>query len=125
MLTFGNEYKLHDPNEHKYDDGFTRYLDENDCYDDSSGDVESPTGWFGRAGKCIVVHDSVGFVSRYRYASVEDAVTAFSDMVLTYDDWSHECESDCWVCGGRHCGCTCGWCDVCHDYHNDSVTHED
>lgn len=118
MQTEANEYRLHDPNEHKYSDGFARFVDENDLYDAEDGNVESPMGWFGLAGRNVLVHDDRGFVTRYRHMTRAEAADAFALLQYEYSDWSHECEYPCWVCGkDDHCGCVCSICDVCNDYH--------
>jgi hypothetical protein len=58
--------------------------------DGESGDVEAPTGWFARFGKRLLHHDEQGFVEVVRYASADDATTAFEMLQDEYDVWADE-----------------------------------
>lgn len=63
------------------------FIDEHDLYDETSGDVESPTGWFGRAGRWLVTISSQGFVYGYRFASVALAKSEFESLDMIFADW--------------------------------------
>lgn len=63
------------------------FIDENDLYDETSGDVESPTGWFGRAGRWLVTISSQGFVYGHRFASVALAKDEYESLDLMFADW--------------------------------------
>lgn len=82
------KYLLHDPFEHKYSDGLARYIDKNNMYDETDGDVEAPTGWFGLAGRNVLVHDSQGFVTRHRFDTVSDAQMHWNELGEQYQKWS-------------------------------------
>lgn len=64
------------------------YIDVHDCYDETSGDVEAPTGWFGRAGRWIVTHDSFGFVHGTKAGTLDEARKLFESLNAEYDEWS-------------------------------------
>lgn len=58
--------------------------------DDESGDVEAPTGWFARFGKRLLRADEFGFVEVERFASIADAIAAFSMLEAEYDIWADD-----------------------------------
>lgn len=66
------------------------YINENDLYDETSGDVESPTGWFGRAGRWMVAIDSSGFVYSRRFNSVVSAQGDFDATDRAYSKWDSD-----------------------------------
>ena len=65
-----------------------RYIEENYAYNDTGGDSESPTGWFGLAGRWIVTVDSFGFVYGTRHIDRRSARDAFAFLLDEYSDWS-------------------------------------
>lgn len=80
------------------------WIDTNDYYDESSGDVESPTGWFGRAGKWLILHDDRGFVSGTKLATEDEAKRQYEILESAYSNWADEGDADndypaCEVCG--------------------------
>lgn len=68
-------------------------------------------------GKRILEWDDAGFATTSRYASAEDLTEAWQAQI----DHFHIHKVTCYVCGSHdHCGCTCGFCEICHDYHPDT-----
>jgi len=74
----------------KYPDAFTAFVDINSYYDDTSGDVEAPVGWFGRAGRNVVSEDTQGFVYRQRCDTVAQAIAIYAELEDEYADWSDD-----------------------------------
>lgn len=64
-----------------------RYIWETDAFTDTDGDVESPTGWFGLAGRWIVREDDRGFVYSDRHESRDAAADAFGRLAEAFGDW--------------------------------------
>jgi hypothetical protein len=64
-----------------------RFIYDNDLFDRDSGDVESPQGWFAQAGRWVVMADSYGFVSGWRFASVVEATADFDSMDDQFSAW--------------------------------------
>lgn len=60
--------------------------------DQSAGDVESPTGWFARVGKWVVVTDSFGFWNATKFDSEAKAVVAYEALDADYCEWADEGE---------------------------------
>ena len=56
--------------------------------DETSGDVDSPTGHFYRCDRWIVRTDSQGFKDLYTFANWEDAQSTFQKWDNDYSDWS-------------------------------------
>lgn len=59
-------------------------------YDDASGDVEAPTGWFARFGKRILRSDSQGFVWCEKYDTETAAEAMFAALDHYYGIWGDE-----------------------------------
>jgi hypothetical protein len=55
-----------------------------------SGTVDSPTGWFARAGRWILREDDRGFVSAAKYDDYQDSQTEYDYLVSEYDKWENE-----------------------------------
>lgn len=95
MLTRDGQTINRETAAHKYGgDPLAEYLDmlalDGFYADDESGDVEAPTGWFGRFGKRLLHHDEQGFVEVVRYASASDATAAFGMLEDEYDIWADD-----------------------------------
>lgn len=58
-----------------------------DCADESSGNVESPTGWFARFGRKMLYVDSQGFVYAERFATEEESRAHFDRLEFDYERW--------------------------------------
>lgn len=82
---------------HKYADAITEYVyrDMESWADTSTGDAESPTGWFGKAGaKRIIRGDERGFVWTERFDSERDRDTVYDALDAVYWAWSDDELSD-------------------------------
>ena len=83
-----------DTHRHKYNDAMSEYIDlrgsHDSWFDTTSGDVESPTGWFALVGKRILYHDERGFVWVVKYGDAFGARQVFDAMSHLYDVWSHD-----------------------------------
>jgi hypothetical protein len=55
--------------------------------DESSGDVEAPTGWFALYGRHMLYADSQGFISSERFESEEQARQHFELLNTRYSEW--------------------------------------
>lgn len=71
----------------KYDSKIAEYIDTHQAYDFTDGNVEAPTGWFGLAGRNVIVEDERGFVSTHKFATRIAARTAFDDRTDEYSMW--------------------------------------
>ncbi len=58
-----------------------------DGCDEESGDVDSPTGWFGRVGRDIVGSDDRGFVWTTKYANESQARSEYETLNERYSEW--------------------------------------
>lgn len=87
LLERGNEYLLPGGVGKYGSDAFAALVDTEDWYDEKSGDVEAPTGWFGLAGRSIISHDSDGSVRRHRYGSRAEARAIFDALDSAYGSW--------------------------------------
>ena len=67
-----------------------QYIDQNDVYDETNGDVESPTGWFGYAGKWTVQVTSTGFYYGWKHSSMVEARDWFNLMSEQFHAWDDE-----------------------------------
>lgn len=55
--------------------------------DETSGDVEAPTGWFARCGRYVVSTDSQGFWYADRYTTRALAAAAFTRADAQFSAW--------------------------------------
>ena len=97
MLTRDGQTINRETAAHKYGgDPLAQYIDmlalDGFYADDESGDVEAPTGWFARFGKRLLRADEFGFVEVERFASIADAIAAFSMLEAEYDIWADDLE---------------------------------
>ena len=67
------------------------YIDTHDLYDETDGDVESPTGWFGQAGKWIITVNSQGFVTGHKFTTLAQAADEMAQLMDAYSE-----EADPW-----------------------------
>jgi hypothetical protein len=56
-------------------------------YDEASGDVDSPTGWFARFDRTLLYCDSLGFVYVEKFPTIEKATEAFASLDNEYAEW--------------------------------------
>lgn len=75
---------------HKYSDPMVTYIDARDAYDQTSGDVESPTGWFGVAGRWLITCDERGYMSGEKWTSRAMAAEAFRALDDEYAAWGDD-----------------------------------
>lgn len=66
------------------------FIVDRDLFDEQSGNVEAPTGWFGRAGRWAIVCDSVGFWHAFKYQTLAEAVAWFEETEREYAAWDNE-----------------------------------
>lgn len=101
-LNRGTEYehatdiRVHDPHRHKYADALAEYVDlhADRFYDNASGDVECPTGWFAIVGRRLIRHDDRGFVWVETYADKDGAERVFDALNALYCAWGDEDAED-------------------------------
>lgn len=60
------------------------------CTDQSSGDVESPTGWFAQCGRHVLTIDSAGFHYVTSYSTRADAAVVFDQLESDYSTWDDD-----------------------------------
>lgn len=89
MLTReGYSVRSVDQHRHKYSDAIAEWLDYHpDHEDESTGDVESPTGYVARFGRTLLVTDSRGFVDRDTYRTEQEARERYTDCEENYTLW--------------------------------------
>ena len=63
------------------------FIDEHNAYDETSGNVESPTCWFARAGRWIVLETISGFLCGRRYPTRSNAKEVFDEYETQYAHW--------------------------------------
>ena len=63
------------------------YIDMNDLYDETTGDVTSPMGWTGRAGRWLLFQGSQGFIWGNKFPTLGDAKQTFSQVDDEYLAW--------------------------------------
>jgi hypothetical protein len=85
-LRNGEEVRKSDPR-HKYSSALCEYVFAVGEWDEDTGDVESPTGWFARRGRWIVTEDAQGFCERVKVPTVGDAMAAYSAADHEYRGW--------------------------------------
>ncbi len=71
----------------KYSSPLCQYIYECQAYDEDSGEVESPTGWFAIAGRRTIYEDNCGFVNLVDHGSAEAAREAFDALDAEYALW--------------------------------------
>jgi hypothetical protein len=77
----------------KFDSAITEYIynDMDSWADQSSGDAESPTGWFAKAGdKRIIRGDEQGFVWVERFADEAERDRVYDALDEHYGAWSDD-----------------------------------
>ena len=57
--------------------------------DAQSGDVDSPTGYFYRVDRWIVVVDTLGFLYLHEYQTEDEASKAFGVLDDKYSEWDN------------------------------------
>jgi len=77
-----------------YDDAFTLWLDRVGAWEETGGDVESPVGWYARAGRNLVRVDETGEFERWRCWNVADAKREFAELVEADSDAQAVAEID-------------------------------
>lgn len=80
----GYEIRWFDPTRRKYGSAMAEFLDLCDGEDESTGSAMDWHASYRRFGKRIVVNDSQGFVTEYRYTSEREAIEAFAATDLAY-----------------------------------------
>lgn len=60
----------------------------NGHFNEESGDVESSTGWFARAGKWVIVENSQGFVDGEKFATIAGAKAWFAVLDTEFVNWA-------------------------------------
>lgn len=75
---------------------FQAWLCENvdQCTDQSSGDVESPTGWFAQCGRHVVTIDSAGFHYVTTYSTRAAATAMFEQVDVNYCAWLDDADDE-------------------------------
>ena len=76
------------PGTYEHESPMVEYIDTNDYYDETSGDVESPTGWYGIAGKWIITQSSQGFVYGHKFSTRQEAADEYAALENAYWAWS-------------------------------------
>lgn len=61
-------------------------------YDEIGGDVDSPFGWYGRAGKWIITADGNGFVYGRKQRSEDAAKRIIDNLEEQYGKWYDDAE---------------------------------
>jgi hypothetical protein len=56
-------------------------------WDESSGNVDAPTGWFARFGRRMLFEDSQGFVESGRWPTEREATEVFEALNARYSEW--------------------------------------
>ena len=67
--------------------GIVEYIDVHGAYDENGGDVESPVGWVGLAGRWVITHDERGAVYGYKCMSRKSAREVYEACIAEYDAW--------------------------------------
>lgn len=84
------EIRATDPYRHKFADAMSEYLHQlslDSGWDDASGNVDAPTGWFARFGKRILHEDSQGFVWQALHDTECDAIAHYDALSDAYNRW--------------------------------------
>lgn len=89
-----DDYRTDGPGKYESVPPVVRWIDEHDVYDQTGGDVESPQGWYGRAGRWVVRHDERGAVTADRYPTRADASAAFNQADDAFAAWCDEPDPD-------------------------------
>lgn len=89
-----NDYATDGPGKYEAVPPVVRFIDERDAYDETTGDVEAPTGWVGRAGRWVVTHDERGAVTADRYPTRADAAAAFETIESAFGAWCDAVDPD-------------------------------
>lgn len=79
----------------KYDSPRSLWIDTNDLYDEGDGDVQAPTGWFGRYDREIILEDNYGFVTSVEYDDKAGAEFAFQELSVAFGLWLDD-DTDGW-----------------------------
>lgn len=58
--------------------------------DESSGNVEAPTGHFYRVARWIAVTNSQGFTDLHEFETEAEAKADFAERAAEYDEWDDE-----------------------------------
>jgi len=80
-------YKYDGPGKFESVPPIVRFIWERDAFDQTSGDVESPFGWFAHAGRWLIGEDDRGAVAAQRYPDRASARSAFDGMDMAYGLW--------------------------------------
>jgi hypothetical protein len=87
MFTEYKEIVSH-PGRLEHEHPMVAYIDTNDLYNETDGDVQSPTGWFGQAGKWIVTVSSQGFVYGHKFDTLAQASDEMALLKDAFSEWA-------------------------------------
>lgn len=66
------------------------YIDSRAAYDETGGDAEAPTGWFGLSGRWVIGCNERGSFSALRFDSVDAAHEAYDNLEAEYSAWGDD-----------------------------------
>ncbi|MGZ4518831.1 MAG: hypothetical protein ACXVGB_00235 [Mycobacteriaceae bacterium] len=90
-----SDYTTDHPGKFERVPAIVRYIHEHDAFDQESGDVQAPTGWFARAGRWVIGEDERGAVDAVRFATRAEAQDLFESLDLMFGEWAEQYE-DAW-----------------------------
>ena len=91
------EIRRTDPYRRKFADAMSEYLHQlslDSGWDEASGNVDAPTGWFARFGKRILHEDSQGFVWTENFTDEAACIAQYDLLATEYDTWDSDPEED-------------------------------